>query len=717
MGRVDGTSRQFAYQVLSMELLESRSMFAVLMAINDGSAVEASSVTQFIDAFVPSGQGGLDGARDVIFHDGKLYVASALTDSVLRYDAQSGDFDSEIVPSGSGGLDWPESMVFDSDGNFYVSSTFSHEILRYSSAGGFLGGFVAAGSGGLTSPKGIAFGPDGRLYVASFHSLEIYRYQGPGGASPGSFIDVYASGFSNGPAQIGFGPDGRLYVTSANLIYRATGIPGAAAEVYVSPGSGGLASARYLAFDSEGNLLVVDAPNNAVRRYQGPAGANPAAFIDTVISPGIGGLINPIGITQGPDHSLYVSSHDNNHVLRYGAASQAAFTVTLSSISDSPITVNYSTADGSAQAGSDYVATSGTLTFAPGQTKHTIFVQTVDDAAIETNETFSVVLWNPDGAVITDDTGVAPITDNDTKFYVVNDGDAVSADRTYEYGAGSGDAGEAYTLASGNAAPRGAVTTATGDKVWVVDANKKVYVYDTSGSLLGSWTAGSLHATAQVEGITTNGTDIWLVDAKQDRVYRYAGAAARLAGSQSAASSFALNSGNRDPKDIVTDGVHLWVVNNSTTDKVFKYTLSGSLVGSWTISSGGGSPTGITIDPSNVSDVWIVDNATDRVYQFTAAASRTSGSQSPAASFALAAGNTNPQGIADPPAPSIETAAGTSVRTGTLAIPHSTASRYMESLAGAKPPALRWIDAVAADQLLSDPQSAWTRKSRLKLFV
>jgi hypothetical protein len=91
------------------------------------------------------------------------------------------------------------------------------------------------------------------------------------------------------------------------------------------------------------------------------------------------------------------------------------------------------------------------------------------------------------------------------------------------------------------------------------------------------------------------------------------------------------------------------VVNDTTTDKVFKYTLAGSLVGSWTITSGGGSPTGITIDPANVSDVWIVDNATDRVYQFTAAAMRTSGNQSPAASFVLAAGNTNPQGIADPP--------------------------------------------------------------------
>ena len=100
----------------------------------------------------------------------------------------------------------------------------------------------------------------------------------------------------------------------------------------------------------------------------------------------------------------------------------------------------------------------------------------------------------------------------------------------------------------------------------------------------------------------------------------------------------------------MTDGTSLWVINDSTTDKVFKYAVSGSLAGSWTISSGGGSPTGITLDPSNVSNLWIVDSATDRVYQYNAAATRTSGSQAPSVSFALAAGNTNPQGIADPPA-------------------------------------------------------------------
>ncbi len=41
---------------------------------------------------------------------------------------------------------------------------------------------------------------------------------------------------------------------------------------------------------------------------------------------------------------------------------------------------------------------------------------------------------------------------------------------------------------------------------------------------------------------------------------------------------------------------------------MFKYTLSGSLQGSWTIDSRNSSPTGITLDPSNPGTLWIVDN-------------------------------------------------------------------------------------------------------------
>jgi hypothetical protein len=47
----------------------------------------------------------------------------------------------------------------------------------------------------------------------------------------------------------------------------------------------------------------------------------------------------------------------------------------------------------------------------------------------------------------------------------------------------------------------------------------------------------------------------------------------------------------------VTDGTSFWVVDG-TAHKVFKYTLSGSLLGSWSIDAANAHPTGITINPN-----------------------------------------------------------------------------------------------------------------------
>ncbi|MFO0979248.1 MAG: hypothetical protein U0996_22760 [Planctomycetaceae bacterium] len=233
-----------------------------------------------------------------------------------------------------------------------------------------------------------------------------------------------------------------------------------------------------------------------------------------------------------------------------------------------------------------------------------------------------------------------------TKFFVVNDS---SYDRTFQYAPSGELTIDNFSLNTGNTAPRGAASTAAGTKVWVADANRNVYVYSASGTRLGSWSAANLSSTAQVEGITTNGSDVWILDNKTDRVYRYNSAANTLGGSLSASSSFSLNSTNSNAKGLVTDGTSIWVINDSTTDKIFKYSLSGTLLGSWTIDAANSSPTGLTIDPSNVSNIWTVDSGTRKIYQYNAAASRTSGTQTAAASYPLAAGNTNPQDIADPP--------------------------------------------------------------------
>jgi VCBS repeat-containing protein len=100
-------------------------------------------------------------------------------------------------------------------------------------------------------------------------------------------------------------------------------------------------------------------------------------------------------------------------------AGTATFTVTRSGASGGTTTVDYATASGSAAAGSDFTAASGTLSFAPGQTSKTITVAITEDSAVEGSEGFTVGLSNiadaSSGAEsISDSSGAGTITDNDS---------------------------------------------------------------------------------------------------------------------------------------------------------------------------------------------------------------------------------------------------------------------------------------------------------------
>src|SRR5207253_966967 len=76
------------------------------------------------------------------------------------------------------------------------------------------------------------------------------------------------------------------------------------------------------------------------------------------------------------------------------------FPVTLSTASAQPVTVAYTTTDGTAQTSLDYLPTAGTLTFSPGQLAATITVPVLGDTLEEPNETFFVNLSNPTGATL-----------------------------------------------------------------------------------------------------------------------------------------------------------------------------------------------------------------------------------------------------------------------------------------------------------------------------
>ena len=364
-------------------------------------------------------------------------------------------------------------------------------------------------------------------------------------------------------------------------------------------------------------------------------------------------VYTPAANFHGADSFTYVAND--------GALDSAATVVTLTvnAVNDAPVAVN------------DSYATNedATLTVAaPGVLNNDTDVDSSTlTAVLVTNPAHGTVTLNADGSFVYTPTvnfhgadsftyqandgllnglavtvaiSVIP-TKGSTKFIVVDN----TARDAFKYDAAGGLV-NSHDLNRHDRQPRGVAANKDGSLTWVVDATGRVFVYTEAGTLAGSWKASGVE---KPEGIATDGTSVWIVDQRTKLVFYFAGAASRRAGETRATSRFSLDRENRNPMDVTTDGVHLWVVNDSrAVDKVFRYDVSGNLEGSWVIDPNNSQPTGLTIDPNDVKHLWIVDAGSDRVYQYDGAAARTSRGQRADSSFALAATNQNPQGIADP---------------------------------------------------------------------
>ena len=165
---------------------------------------------------------------------------------------------------------------------------------------------------------------------------------------------------------------------------------------------------------------------------QSPTGGNPVTVDSLVITQGTFNLnltnasgnatiadATGIGTIVNDDQPVIAAPSQisiGDFSLAEGNAGQTAFrfTVTLDQAQTAPVTVDYSTADGTATAPSDYTATSGTLTFAAGETAKTVTVQVNGDTAVEPDETLTVNLANAVGsATIADAQAVGTIGNDD----------------------------------------------------------------------------------------------------------------------------------------------------------------------------------------------------------------------------------------------------------------------------------------------------------------
>ena len=156
-----------------------------------------------------------------------------------------------------------------------------------------------------------------------------------------------------------------------------------------------------------------------------------------------------------------------------GEQSSIGFTVTLDKAESRTVTVDYATADDTATAGSDYTATSGTLTFEGGTTSKTITVPISDDESEESDETFTLTLSNPSYAELGRSTATGTIqnravTVGTTPLLTITGGKAKEGDETsiaftvtldpaatgsvsvdYATADGTAESGKDYTAASG----------------------------------------------------------------------------------------------------------------------------------------------------------------------------------------------------------------------------------------------------------------------------
>jgi hypothetical protein len=151
-------------------------------------------------------------------------------------------------------------------------------------------------------------------------------------------------------------------------------------------------------------------------------------------------LRQPSGATLSDAEGLGTIRNDDKPSITVGnvrvtegnsGTTNAVFTVTLSVPTTRQVTVNFATANGTATAGSDYVARSGKLTFAPGETAKTVSVAVNGDTTVEADETFRLVLSSAVNATLGTAQATGTIVNDDQPLNVT-----ASWDKPNDWGSG-----------------------------------------------------------------------------------------------------------------------------------------------------------------------------------------------------------------------------------------------------------------------------------------
>lgn len=176
---------------------------------------------------------------------------------------------------------------------------------------------------------------------------------------------------------------------------------------------GWMQSNQFTVVERSGSVVIGVVDNNHSYTLQGVSLGQ--LSMTNIVAKDAGTVAKWQSLISGAQTALpSVSIADTTVTEGNSGTTNAAFAITLSKASTKPVTVNYTTANGSATAGQDYTASSGTVTFAAGQVSQVVDVGVLGDTAVEPAETFTVTLSNASGATISDASATGTITNDDT---------------------------------------------------------------------------------------------------------------------------------------------------------------------------------------------------------------------------------------------------------------------------------------------------------------
>ena len=201
------------------------------------------------------------------------------------------------------------------------------------------------------------------------------------------------------------------------------------------------------------------------------------------------------------------------------------------------------------------------------------------------------------------------------------------------------DTAQEFDLVSANDEPYG--IWSNGTTMWVLDnRDDKLYAYTLATGAADTSKDMSLHAdNGNARGIWSDGTTIWVADRTGRKVFAYT----LSSGTRVTGKEFSLYGANRDPRGMWSDGTTIWVVNNGSWggDRVWAYNLATGALDtsrSFELHPANVDTTGIWSDGTTL---WAADSSDAKPYAYTLVG----GTRDTAREFSLHTDNGEPYGL------------------------------------------------------------------------